>query len=207
MWWQSHLSEFVTLFLVINPFAALPIFMAATSSFDQDRQRQIALTAVLSALTLLIVFVVGGNFLLRHLGIGIRAFQIAGGIVLFLVALDMIYGRIGSGRNEHSDSWQAVGIYPLAFPVIAGPGSMVTVIVLTDDDRFNFSGQLVTIGVIAAVLVIQLVLLLGAAPISRTIGATGVSLIGRIMGMLLAALAVSMVLSAIAQWLGLPQLA
>lgn len=79
-------------------------------------------------------------------------------------------------------------------------------IVLTDDDRFNVSGQLVTVGVIAAVLTIQLLLLLGAAPISRTIGATGVSLIGRIMGMLLAALAVSMVLSAFGQWLGLPQL-
>ena len=206
MWWQNHLSEFVTLFLVINPFASLPVFMAATASFDRGSQRQIALTAVLSALTLLIVFVLGGNFLLRHLGIGIRAFQIAGGIVLFLVALDMIYGRIASGTDEQRGSWKAVAIYPLAFPIIAGPGSMITVIVLTDDDRFNLSGQLVTIGVIAVVLAIQLMLLLGATPISRTIGDTGVSLIGRIMGMLLAALAVSMVLSAIAQWLGLPQL-
>lgn len=206
MWWQNHLSEFVTLFLVINPFASLPIFMAVTSSFDQDRQQRIALTAVLSALTLLIIFVLAGNFLLRHLGIAIRAFQIAGGIVLFLVALDMIYGRIASRTDEQRGSWQAVAIYLLAFPIIAGPGSFITVIVLTDDDRFNFSGQLVTIGVIAAVLTIQLLLLLGAAPISRTIGATGVSLIGRIMGLLLAALAVSMVLSAIGQWLGLPQL-
>jgi multiple antibiotic resistance protein len=205
MWWQSHLSEFVTIFLVINPFASLPIFMAATSSFDQDKQRRIALTAVLSALTLLMIFVFAGNFLLRHLGIGIRAFQIAGGIVLFLVALDMIYGRIASGTDERG-SWQALAIYPLAFPIIAGPGSLITVIVLTDDDRFNFSGQLVTIAVIATVLTIQLLLLLSATPISRTIGVIGVSLIGRIMGMLLAALAVSMVLSAIGQWLGLPPL-
>src|SRR5262245_2479070 len=180
MWWQNHLSEFVTLFLVINPFASLPIFMAATSSFDQNRQQRIALTAVLCALALLITFVLGGNFLLRNLGIGIRAFQIAGGIVLFMVALDMIYGRVASSADEQHGSWQALAIYPLAFPIIAGPGSMITVIVLTDDDRFNFSGQLVTIGVIAAVLVIQLVLLLGAGPISRTIGTTGVNLIGRI---------------------------
>jgi multiple antibiotic resistance protein len=205
MWWQSHLSEFVTLFLVINPFASLPIFMAATSSLAQGRQQRLALTAVLCALTLLVVFVLGGNFLLRHLGISIRAFQIAGGIVLFLVALDMIYGRVAAGTDGERDSWQSVAIYPLAFPMIAGPGSLITVIVLTDDDRFNFFGQLVTIGIIAAVLTIQLLLLLGATSISRTIGATGVSLISRIMGMLLAALAVSMVLSAIGQWLGLPQ--
>lgn len=206
MWWQNHLSEFVTLFLVLNPFASLPIFMAATSSFDQGRQRQIALTAVFSALALLIVFVIGGNFLLRNLGIGIRAFQIAGGIVLFMVALDMIYGRVGSSADGQHGSWQSLAIYPLAFPLIAGPGSIITVILLTDDDRFNFSGQLVTIGVIAAVLAIQLLLLLGAGPISRVIGTTGVSLVGRIMGMLLAALAVSMVLSAFGQWLGLPPL-
>ena len=180
--------------------------MAATATFDQGRQQRIALTAVLCALTLLIIFVLGGNFLLRNLGISIGAFQIAGGIVLFLVALDMIYGRIAASADAQSGSWQSIAIYPLAFPIIAGPGSFITVIVLTDDDRFNFSGQLITIGVIAAVLTIQLLLLLGAAPISRTIGATGVSLIGRIMGMLLAALAVSMVLSAIGQWLGLPQL-
>jgi multiple antibiotic resistance protein len=206
MWWQSHLSEFVTLFLVINPFASLPIFMAATSSLDADRQWRIAVTAVLSALALLIVFVLGGNFLLRQLGIGIRAFQIAGGIVLFLVALDMIYGRVAPSTDDSSGSPQSIAIYPLAFPIIAGPGSIVTVIVLTDDDRFNFFGQLSTIGIIAAVLSIQLTLLMAASPISRMIGTTGVSLIGRIMGMLLAALAVGMVLSAIAQWLGLPPL-
>lgn len=122
MWWQNHLSEFVTLFLVINPFASLPIFMAATSAFDEGRQRRIALTAVLSALTLLIIFVFAGNFLLRHLGISIRAFQIAGGIVLFLVALDMIYGRIAASAGEQSGSWRSIAIYPLAFPIIAGTG-------------------------------------------------------------------------------------
>src|SRR5262245_1046930 len=148
MWWQNHLSEFITLFLVINPFASLPIFMAVTSSFDQDKQRQIALTAVFSALALLVAFVLAGNFLLRNLGISIRAFQMAGGIVLFVAALDMIDGRLASGADGQRSSWQALAIYPLAVPLIAGPRSFITVIVLTDDDRFNFAGQLVTIGVI-----------------------------------------------------------
>src|SRR5262245_35699490 len=206
MWWQAHLSEFVTLFLVINPFAALPVFMALTSSFDRQQQRKIALTAVIVALALLVFFVLGGNVLLRQIGIAIRAFQIAGGIVLFMVALDMVHGRISVQPNGTPESSLALAVYPLAFPIIAGPGSFITVILLTDDDRFNFPGQLATIGVIALVLAIQLVALLAAGPISRAIGNVGVSVIGRIMGLLLAALAVGIVLTAIGQWLNLPAL-
>src|SRR6185437_7159052 len=206
MWWQDHLSEFVTLLLVINPFGSLPIFMALTASLNGPERRQVALTATLVALALLVFFVVGGNLLLRWIGISIRAFQIAGGIVLFLVALDMIQGRISASANAREGSHQALAIYPLAFPLIAGPGSFITVIFLTDDDRYNFWGQSVTVGVITSVLAIQFAILLAATAISRAIGSAGVSVIGRIMGMLLAAMAVGMVLTAIGQWLNLPVL-
>jgi multiple antibiotic resistance protein len=206
MWWQYHLSEFVTLFLVINPFGLLPVFMALTASFDWRERQVTALTAVLVALALLVFFVIAGNFLLRRIGIAIRAFQIAGGIVLFLVALDMIHGRIGASVDAKQDSHQVLAVYPLAFPLIAGPGSFITIILLTDDDRFNLLGQLATIAVLAIVLAIQFVILLAATPISRAIGWPGVNVIGRIMGMLLAAMAVSMVLTAIGQWLDLPKL-
>jgi len=206
MWWQAHLSEFVTLFLVINPFAALPVFMALTSSFDRLQQRKVALIAVIVALALLVFFVLGGNVLLRQIGIAIRAFQIAGGIVLFMVALDMVSGRTSVTPNGAPHADLALAVYPLAFPVIAGPGSFITVILLTDDDRFNISGQLATIGVIALVLAIVFLVLLAAGPISRALGNLGVSVIGRVMGLLLAALAVGMVLTAIGQWLNLPPL-
>jgi len=206
MWWQDHLSEFVTLLLVINPFGSLPIFMALTTSLGGRERRQVALTATLVALALLVFFVVGGNLLLRWIGISIRAFQIAGGIVLFLVALDMIQGRISASADARESSHQALAIYPLAFPLIAGPGSFITVIFLTDDDRYNFWGQSVTVGVITSVLAIQFAILLAATAISRAIGSAGVSVIGRIMGMLLAAMAVGMVLTAIGQWLSLPVL-
>jgi multiple antibiotic resistance protein len=206
MWWQDHLSEFVTLFLVINPFALLPVFMALTASFGWRERRMTALTAVLVALALLVFFVIGGNFLLRRIGIAIRAFQIAGGIVLFLVALDMIHGRISASVDAKQASYQVLAVYPLAFPLIAGPGSFITVILLTDDDRFNLLGQLATIGVVATVLAVQFLILLAATPISRVIGSVGVSVIGRIMGMLLAAMSVSMVLTAIGEWLNLPAL-
>jgi multiple antibiotic resistance protein len=206
MWWQDHFSEFVTLLLVINPLGSLPLFMTLTEPLGQGRKRKTALIAVLAALALLVFFVVAGNFVLKQIGIAIRAFQIAGGMVLFLVALDMVNGRIVASPDATPERSRALAIYPLAFPIIAGPGSFITVIFLTDDDRFSFVGQLATIGVIVVVLVIQFVTLLAAGPISRAIGSVGVTLIGRIMGLLLTALAVSMVLTAIGDWLKLPAL-
>jgi len=140
------------------------------------------------------------------MGISIRAFQIAGGIVLLLVALEMIRGDTHAGMQDAEQSHLALAVYPLAIPKIAGPGAMLTVILLTDDDRFNLSGKMITVGVLAAVLLIQLLILLAAEPISRLIGTTGAGVIGRVMGMLLAALAVSMVLSAMGEWLNLPKL-
>lgn len=206
MWWQDHLAEFVTLFLVINPFEVVPGFLALVGSFALRRQRNIALAAVLAAFVILVFFVIAGDFVLKHIGVSIRAFQIAGGIVLFLVALDMIHGVHHAGGDEVGGAHHVLAIYPLGFPKIAGPGAIITVILLTDDDRFNFLGQLATIAVIALVLAIQLLALIAAGPISRFLGPTGAAVIGRIMGMLLAALAVSMVLTAVGEWLNLPKL-
>src|SRR5262249_51775622 len=169
-------------------------------------RRQVAFTAILVALALLVFFVIGGNLLLRSVGIAVHAFQIAGGIILFLVALEMIQGRISTSADAKEGSPQALAIYPLAFPLIGGPGSFITVIFLTDDDRYNFWGQFVTVGVVASVLAIQFAILLSATALARAIGSSGVSVIGRIMGMLLAAMAVGMVLTAVGQWLNLPVL-
>jgi multiple antibiotic resistance protein len=101
---------------------------------------------------------------------------------------------------------QALAVYPLGIPKIAGPGAMIAIILFSDDDRFNLLGQLTTVGILALVLLIQLLILFAAGPILRLIGAAGAGVIGRVMGMLLTALAVSMVLSATGQWLGLPKL-
>jgi multiple antibiotic resistance protein len=125
---------------------------------------------------------------------------------LFVVALDMVRGvSHASARGNEQDS-VALAIYPLAIPKIAGPEAMLTVVLLTDDDRFNLRGQMVTVGRLALVLVIAFFLLLAAGPISRLIGTAGVSVISRIMGVLLAALAVTLVLTAMSDWLSLPKL-
>jgi multiple antibiotic resistance protein len=207
VWWQRHLSEFVTLFLVVNPFAVLPTFLAIAATLGPASQRKLALNCVLVALAVLIFFSLAGAFLLEQMGVPIRAFQIAGGIVLFLVALDAIRGepaRVDPRNAEQSEL--AFAVYPLGIPKIAGPGAMLTVILLTDDDRFNLAGQVTTIGVIVLVLAVQLLLLLAAGPILRLIGTTGAGVISRVMGMLLAALAVSLILGAVGDWLNLPQL-
>jgi multiple antibiotic resistance protein len=206
MWWQQHVSEFVTFFLVMNPFSTLPVFLSLVSTLEPRAQRKIALYAVLIAFGVLVFFIFAGAFVLQKMGVPIRAFQIAGGILLFLVALDMIRGDIRAGAQGAEQSHFALAVYPLAIPKIAGPGAMLTAILLTDDDRFNPLGQLATVGVLAAVLLIQLVVLIAAVPISRLIGVAGASVIGRVMGMLLAALAVSMVLGALGDWLNLPKL-
>ena len=206
MWWQRHLSEFVTLFLVINPFGVLPAFLVVAAGLDGRSQRRLAGYSVLIAFAVLVFFIIAGDFLFEQMGISIRAFQIAGGIVLFLVAIEMIRGDAHATPTGTEQSQWALAVYPLAIPKIAGPGAMLAVIFLTDDDRFNLTGKMATVGVLAIVLAIQFVVLLASGPISRVIGTTGASVIGRIMGMLLAALAVSMVLGAVGEWLNLPVL-
>jgi|SRR5262245_689965 len=206
MWWQTSVSEFVTLFLVINPFAALPVFLNLTQSLKPQTRRKLALSAVVIAFLVLAFFVFAGATLLSHMSISIRGFQISGGILLFLIALDVVRGQsLASPQAKKSDT-VALAVYPLAIPMIAGPGAMLAVVLLTDDDRFNLQGQLMTLGRVALVLAITLFFLLTAGWISRVIGSAGVNVITRVMGMLLAALAVTLVLSAVGEWLNLPKL-
>ena len=204
--WQERLGEFLTLFIVVNPIAVLPVFLAVTAGFDTAAQRKVALTAVLVAFGVLVLFIIGGGFLLEKVGISLRAFQIAGGIILFLVALDMVRGASYVPAGGGVDKATAVAIYPLAIPKIAGPGTMLTVVLLTDDHRFDVAQLSLTTGVLAIVLAITLGILWLAAPVSRLIGEPGANIISRVMGMILVALAVHTVLSAFGAWLGLPKL-
>jgi multiple antibiotic resistance protein len=206
MWWQRHFSEFVTLFLVINPFGVLPAFMVVAAGLDVRAQRRLAAYAVLIAFVVLVFFMIAGDFLLEQMGISTRAFQISGGIVLFLIALEMIRGDAHAAEHATAEGQLALAIYPLAIPKIASPGAMLAAMFLTDNDRFNIIGMMGTIGILALVLVIQFMVLLASGPILRLIGTTGVNVIGRLMGLMLAAFAVSMVLGAAAEWLNLPAL-
>lgn len=204
--WQERLNEFVTLLIVVNPIGVLPVFIAVAGGFDTAAQRRIALIAVLVSFAVLVFFIAAGGFLLEKMGISLRSFQIAGGIILFLVALDMVRGTSYAPSASASDSATSLAIYPLAIPKIAGPGTMLTVVLLTDDHRFDVAQLSLTTAVLALVLAITLAVLLVAGPISRIIGAAGASIISRVMGMVLVALAVHTVLSAFGRWLNLPPL-
>jgi multiple antibiotic resistance protein len=204
--WQERVNEFVTLLIVVNPIAALPVFLAVTAGFDAAKQRRVAVIAVLASFGVLLLFIIGGGFVLQKVGISLRSFQIAGGIILFLVALDMVRGTSPVPTGGTGDQATDVAFYPIAVPKIAGPGTMLTVVLLTDDHRFDIVQLSLTTGVLAVVLAITLVVLLLAAPIARLIGAAGTSVISRVMGMILMALAVHTVLSAFGAWLGLPKL-
>ncbi len=204
--WEERLSEFVTLLIVINPFGVLPVFLALTSGLPATAQRRIAVITTAVSFSVLLFFIAVGGVLLEKLGISLRSFQIAGGIILFLVALDMVRGSSHSPPgSDAAQSETAVAIYPLAIPKIAGPAAMLAVVLLTDDHRFNVPQLAMTTGVLLVVLLITLAMLLLAPRISRLIGASGASVIGRVLGMLLVALAVQTVLSAVAAWLGLPK--
>jgi multiple antibiotic resistance protein len=204
--WQERLSEFVTLFIVVNPISVLPVFLAVTAGFDAALQRRVAVVATLAAFGVLILFIVGGGFVLEKMGISLRAFQIAGGLILSLVALDMVHGASYVPAASGDDQATDVAIYPIAIPKIAGPGTMLTVVLLTDDHRFDIVQLSLTTAVLAVVMVITLAILLLAAPISRLIGSAGTNIMSRVMGMVLVALAVHTILSAFAAWLGLPKL-
>ncbi|TMI99987.1 MAG: MarC family protein [Alphaproteobacteria bacterium] len=205
--WQERLSEFVTLFIVVNPFSALPMFLAVTQGFDAPTRRRVALIAVLVSFGVLVCFIIGGGFVLEKMGISLRSFQIAGGIILFLVALDMVRGAsYAPPTAANADQASSVAIYPLAIPKLAGPGTMLTVVLLTDDHRFDVVQLSLTTAVLAVVLIVTLLVLSLAAPIARLIGDAGISIISRVMGMILVALAVHTVLSALGSWLNLPPL-
>jgi len=192
------LEDFVTLWVVIDPIGSIPVFLAFTASQTALERRRTALRAVFIAFMILLVFIVAGQLLIEALGVHLAAFQIAGGLVLFIFALTMIFGESKPEQETHSvvEKGSDVAVFPLAVPSIASPGAMMAVVLLTDNHRFEPTDQAVTTAVMVSVIVITYVLLLLAMPLQRLIGLTGASIVSRVMGLILAAVAVDNVLSA-----------
>ncbi len=189
------LQEFITLWVVIDPIGTLPVFIAATAAIPAAKRRGVALRAVLVAFVVLLAFIIVGQLVLEGLGLDLQSFQIAGGIVLFLFALTMIFGPgKPEAEMEGADLARNVAVFPVAMPSIASPGAMLAVVILTDNDRFSVAHQVMTSALMALVLAVTLVILLAAGPIMRVIGQTGAAVISRVMGMILAAVAVDAVL-------------
>ncbi|WP_102107095.1 MarC family protein [Oceaniglobus roseus] len=194
--WGNLLREWITLFVVIDPVGSLPVFLFATAHVPKKLHRRFAIRAVLVATGVLLLFLVGGQLVLEALGLRLGSFQIAGGIVLFLFALTMIFGEskplreIGEAERDHLEG----AVFPLAMPSIASPGAMLAIVILTDNKSNTVVDQAVTAGLLVSVLALTLVLLLLATKVQRWIGNTGASVISRVMGIVLATVAVDSVL-------------
>lgn len=188
-------SKFVLLWAVIDPIGTVPVFISATADRTPHERRRIALIATAAAALILLFFIVAGEAVLVAMGVPMPAFQIAGGIILFLFALTMVFGE-GKPESETKmlRSVHDIAIYPLATPSIASPGAMMAVVLLTKNDVNTIMDQVSTSLVMLSVLAIVCGLMLIAGVIARIIGTGGASIISRVMGLILASVAAANVL-------------
>ncbi|KAA9005654.1 MarC family protein [Histidinibacterium aquaticum] len=189
------IAAFTALFVIIDPIGLTPVFVAVTRGMPDARRRRIAVRAVVTAALILLAFVIFGEALLGFVGISMPAFRIAGGILLFLTALDMLFERRQARREDQAeeDPSDDPSVFPLAIPLLAGPGAIATMILLTGqaEGPAHFAS---VIGVMLTVLAIAFGLFMMAGPIERGLGKVGVNVVTRLLGMLLAALSVQFIL-------------
>jgi multiple antibiotic resistance protein len=197
---DQAITNFTALFVIIDPIGTAPIFVALTAGATAAQRRKFAFRGVLVGTLILGVFALAGENLLQAIGISMPAFRIAGGLLLFLIAVDMLFEKRTERREKRAEEEvEDPSVFPLALPLIAGPGSITTVILLMTEQDGNLEGQAVVLGTLAAVLLIMLALLLLSALVERVLRRTGVLVVSRLLGMLLAALSVQFVLDGLAE--------
>ena len=199
----DFVATFIFFFTVIDPIGTVPVFIAVTSGQSERTKRIIAVKAAVVAALILVFFVVAGEVLLTWMDVPISAFQIAGGIVLFLFAISMIFGESKPEEEIKLAENTESAIFPLAIPSIAGPGAMLAAVLMTENNRFDLLQQTMTTGIMLSVLLIAMILMLIATPVHRVIGTSGASIISRVMGLILAAVAVTNVLAGIKEYFAL----
>lgn len=200
------IKALVALVTVIDPVGLVPIVLALTSGLKPEERSLVVTRAIIIAGIVLFVFGVFGQFIFSALGVTTEAFSIAGGVLLFLIAIDMLFGRQSGTRETPREAREArtredVSVFPLAIPLIAGPGALATVTLLVD----NAQGQvvnLVLVGVAGALTLIAAWITMSISlPIQKRVGTTGILVLSRVLGMLLAAVAAQFILNGIATFL------
>ena len=207
---EQPLKFLVVFFVVVEPVSLIPLFSGLTSGATPQYKRRMALKAVVVSALILLLFAVGGAAFLDLMGISLQAFRIFGGLLLFLLSLDMVFARESGTRTSSSEAAESkrradVSVFPLAFPFIAGPGALATILLWfgplhPGTSPALFAGYLVAVLV---VLAISLVMMLLAEPLMRVIGVTGANVAGRLLGVILGALAVQFVLDGLRQAFGI----
>lgn len=195
--WQLILADLVGLWVVIDPIGTIPVFISVTKNLTAKQRRNTAYKAIAFAAFILLFFLAVGQILLEALDVQLVSFQIAGGIILFLFALTMIFGESKPQQEEQLEleAGMDCAVFPLAMPSIASPGAMLAVVILTDNTRYDLYSQMVTASAMLIVLLVTLLLLLSAGWILRIIGKSGAGIISRVMGLILATVATEYILS------------
>lgn len=192
------ITAFATLFVVIDPPGLVPLFIALTQGMSPAQRRRMALRACIIATLLLALFGLAGETVLGFIGISMPAFRIAGGMLLFFTAFDMLFERRTQRREgQHADPDHDPSVFPLATPLIAGPGAIASMILLTGQAGGGWIGAAAVLGLMALMMLATFVFLLAAPPIEKMMGRTGVVVVTRLLGMLLAALSVQFVIDGI----------
>jgi multiple antibiotic resistance protein len=194
---QQVVRDFLMLLVTIDPIGTLALFVPMTSGYPPEEKKRIAWRSVSYAGLVLIGFLIAGQLLLSGIGVRLVSFQLAGGIILFLFGLQMVFGS--GPAVTPPEPGHDIAVFPLALPTIANPGSIMAVVLLTDNHRQSIAQQALTGAVLIVVLAITLCVLLLAHPIYRVLGSTGSNLLVRVMGLLLAALAAEQVVAGVEQ--------
>jgi multiple antibiotic resistance protein len=202
------LAEFITeiLFLiaVIDPLGSVPVYLEATKELEAAHKRKVAINATLVAYGVLLFFILLGQYILDGMAITLDAFQISGGLILFLFSLTMIFGE-GKPASEKKiiSDYRHVTMFPVAIPSIASPGAIMAVVLLTDNSVYSFKEQSFTALLVLIVLLMTMLLLLGASVVQKRIGDYGIVIISKIMGLILASYAIQSILSGVNAFFGL----
>lgn len=195
----------VTFVVVIDPIGVAAIYAAMTAAHDWRDRRRMAIRGTVIAAGVLILFGLGGDVLLRALGVSIAAFRIAGGTLLLLTAIDMVFARqtglrsVTSSEDAEARRKDDVSVFPLAIPLIAGPGAIASLLLLLERAGGDVAREVGVLAVLLLVLGASLVCLLAAARVVAVLGVTGTNVVGRVLGLVLAALAVQFILDGLRQ--------
>jgi multiple antibiotic resistance protein len=194
------IAAFVNFIVIIDPVGVVPFFIGHTAHLDPAARRATALKSVAIAAIVLLAFTVVGQPLLHYLGVSVAAFRIAGGVLLLLLAIDMVLVKESGIRattqkeEEEANQRPDIAVFPLAVPLIAGPGAIASVILLQSQNTESLARQAVVAGVMLAVLLLTGLSFLVASRIMKLFGVTGINVMTRVLGIILAALAVSNIL-------------
>jgi len=196
---EELISGFIVLWAVIDPIGTIPVFIAVTKGYDEVEKKEIAVFSSLIAFGVLFFFMVMGEILLKRVGVPLAAFQTSGGVILFLFALNMIFGD--SKPEEEillvKKTGSETAIFPLAVPSIAGPGAILAVVLLADSTRSSLKSLIITTFIMSFILLINYFLMRLAGKIHKRIGNSGAIIISKIMGLILASIAANNILMGI----------